>query len=77
MIAPKIALKLADHSKLNLLKFFFDNQMKMRDSFLNFTKSKKTKVDFVLISLMQSSREVDFTENPTGSCNTNTAIQKS
>lgn len=49
----------------------------MRDSFLNFTKCKKKKVDFILISLMQSPRETDLTENPTGSCNTNNGIQKS
>ena len=74
---PKKLLKLADHSKVSLLKFFFDNQMEMRESFLNFTKSKKKSVNFVLIFLMQSPREVVFAENSTGSYNTNTVIQKS
>lgn len=77
MTASKIPLKLAECSKLNLLHFFFDNGIEMRDSFLNFTKCKKKKVDFILISLMQSPRETDLTENPTGSCNTNNGIQKS
>lgn len=38
--------------------------MEMRVSFLNFTKLKRKKIlELLLISFLQSPREVDFTEN--------------